>query len=66
MPAQVVDFLINAVNEKCFYIPCPDDEVTPEMDRKRVERAACDITANRPPLSGWHPDFKDIAAKVCN
>ena len=66
MPAQVVEFMINAVNERSFYILCPDDEVTPEMDRKRVEWAAGDITENRPPLSRWHPDFKDIAAKVCN
>ena len=66
MPAQVVEFMINAVNERSFYILCPDDEVTPEMDRKRVEWAAGDITENRPPLSRWQPDFKDIAAKVCN
>ena len=52
MPAQVDEFLINAVNEKWFYILCPDDEVTPEMYRKRVEWAAGDNTENRPPLSG--------------
>ena len=66
MPAQIDEFLINTVNEKWFYILCPDDDVTTEMYRKRVEWAASDITENRPPLSGWHPDFKDIAAKECN
>ena len=66
LPTQVVQFMIDAVNERSFYVLCPDDEVTAEMDRKRVEWAACDITENRPPLSRWHPDFKDIAAKACN
>ena len=66
LPTQVVQFMIDAVNERSFYVLCPDDEVTAEMDRKRVEWAAGDITENRPPLSRWHPDFKDIAAKACN
>jgi hypothetical protein len=40
-----------------FYILCPDDEVTPEMDRKRILWAAHDIVDNHPALSRWHPDF---------
>ena len=40
-----------------FYILCADDEVSPEMDRKRILWAAHDIIDNHPPLSRWHPDY---------
>ena len=33
------------------------------MDRKRIRWAAEDITENRPPLSRWHPDYKDAFAR---
>src|SRR5262249_10662064 len=46
-----------------FYIICPDNDATWEMDRKRIEGAAQDITENRPPLSRWHPDYKEAFAK---
>lgn len=58
LPDQVVGRLIEALSAGDFYIVCPDDEVTPEMDAKRILWAAGDITENRPPLSRWHPDFK--------
>jgi NAD(P)-dependent dehydrogenase (short-subunit alcohol dehydrogenase family) len=58
-PDQVVDMLIQGMNEGDFYIICPDDEVTREIDNKRILWAAQDITQNRPPLSRWHPDYKD-------
>jgi hypothetical protein len=45
-----------------FYIVCPDNEVTSELDAKRIAWAAGDITENRPPLSRWHPDYKDAFA----
>lgn len=59
MPEQVVDRLIGSLREGHFYIVCPDDEVTPEMDRARILWAAGDITENRPALSRWHPDWAD-------
>jgi NAD(P)-dependent dehydrogenase (short-subunit alcohol dehydrogenase family) len=63
LPKQVVDVLVAALERGDFYILCPDDEVTPAMDRKRILWAAGDITENRPPLSRWHPDHaKDFAA----
>jgi hypothetical protein len=49
--------LLAALDRGDFYIVCPDDEVTPAMDRKRILWAAGDITENRPPLSRWHPDY---------
>lgn len=66
LPRQVVDFMIDAVNFGSFYILCPDDEVSTEMDHNRIRWAASDITENRPPLSRWHSDHKEAAAKACN
>lgn len=57
LPMQVVEFMLSAIESNDFYIICPDDEVTPDMDRQRILWAAGDITENRPPLSRWHPDF---------
>lgn len=59
MPEQVVDFMIDAVDAGDFYIICPDDQVTPAMDRKRIMWSAGDIAYGRPPLSRWHPDYAD-------
>ena len=59
LPEQVVDVMIAALERGDFYILCPDDEVTPEMDRKRILWAAGDIVDNRPALSRWHADYAD-------
>ena len=59
---QVVDELLRAVAVGEFYIICPDNDVTHEMDRKRIRWAAEDIVQNRPPLSRWHPDHRDAFA----
>jgi NAD(P)-dependent dehydrogenase (short-subunit alcohol dehydrogenase family) len=61
-PEQVVDMLIEGVTAHDFYILCPDNEVTREIDNKRILWAAQDIINNRPPLSRWHPDYKDAFA----
>jgi len=58
-PDQVIDMLIDGMNKGDFYILCPDNEVTREIDNKRIRWAAGDITENRPALSRWHPDYKD-------
>jgi NAD(P)-dependent dehydrogenase (short-subunit alcohol dehydrogenase family) len=57
-PDQVIDMLIEGMNQGDFYIICPDNEVTREVDNKRMLWAAQDITQNRPPLSRWHKDYK--------
>jgi NAD(P)-dependent dehydrogenase (short-subunit alcohol dehydrogenase family) len=62
LPDQVIDVLVAGLVRGDFYIMCPDDEVTPAMDRKRILWAAGDITENRPPLSRWHPDHADAFA----
>ena len=66
LPEQVVDFMIDAIDAGSFYILCPDDEVSTDMDYRRIRWSAEDIIENRPPLSRWHPDYKDAAAKACN
>jgi NAD(P)-dependent dehydrogenase (short-subunit alcohol dehydrogenase family) len=61
-PDQVIDMLIDGMNQGDFYILCPDNEVTRAVDNRRILWAAQDITQNRPPLSRWHPDYKDAFA----
>ncbi len=60
LPEQVVDELLAGMARNDFYILCPDNDVSRELDQKRILWAAMDITANRPPLSRWHPDFKEM------
>ncbi|HTR13454.1 MAG TPA: SDR family NAD(P)-dependent oxidoreductase [Roseiarcus sp.] len=56
-PEQVVDFLIDGMGRGDFYILCPDNEVTRDIDERRILWAAHDIVDNRPALSRWHPDY---------
>jgi NAD(P)-dependent dehydrogenase (short-subunit alcohol dehydrogenase family) len=56
MPDQVIDYMLAALERGDFYIICPDDETTLEMDRKRILWSAGDLVENRPALSRWHPD----------
>jgi NAD(P)-dependent dehydrogenase (short-subunit alcohol dehydrogenase family) len=63
MPEQVMDVLLERMGKGDFYIICEDNEVTNAVDFKRITWAAQDVTENRPPLSRWHPDYKDAFAK---
>ncbi len=54
---RTVEHLLNRVAENDFYVLCPDNEVSSEIDNRRVSWASQDITENRPALSRWHPDF---------
>jgi len=58
LPQQVADHLLAEMERGDFYILCPDNDVTPELDRRRIEWAAGDMTENRPALSRWHPDYE--------
>jgi len=62
-PDQVIDMLVEGMARGDFYILCPDNEVTREIDNRRIMWAAQDITQNRPPLSRWHADYKDAFAE---
>lgn len=63
MPDETIDYLLEAIAENRFYIICPDNDVTREMDHKRISWAAGDITERDTPLSRWHPDYKDEFAE---
>ncbi|TCS67663.1 short-subunit dehydrogenase [Primorskyibacter sedentarius] len=58
-PEEVVAHMLPRLEKGDFYIICPDNEVTSEMDARRIRWAAGDIAENRPPLSRWHPDWAD-------
>jgi NAD(P)-dependent dehydrogenase (short-subunit alcohol dehydrogenase family) len=63
MPAQVIDYLIAALERDAFWIICPDDETTNEMDRKRLMWNALDPILDRPALSRWHPKYAHAFAE---
>jgi len=58
-PDQVVDMLVERMGNGDFYIICPDNDVTTDVDNRRILWGAEDIIRNRPPLSRWHPDYAD-------
>jgi NAD(P)-dependent dehydrogenase (short-subunit alcohol dehydrogenase family) len=59
---QTVDFMIEKLEAGDFYILCPDNDVSRELDERRILWAAGDIVENRPPLSRWHPDYAEAFA----
>jgi NAD(P)-dependent dehydrogenase (short-subunit alcohol dehydrogenase family) len=59
---QVVDFMLESIARGDFYVLCPDNDVTREMDEKRIAWAAQDLIENRPALSRWHPDYAEAFA----
>jgi hypothetical protein len=63
MPQQVVDFMISELDAGRFYIICPDNDVDRHTDNLRMTWTMQDITEDRPPLSRWHPDYKDKFAE---
>lgn len=57
VPEEVVQFMLHAIENKDFYILCPDNETPRELDERRLQWNADDIISNRPALSRWHPEF---------
>jgi hypothetical protein len=60
---QVVDYMLAGIDEGDFYILCPDNDVSSELDKKRIQWAAGDLIEGRPALSRWHPDYAQAFAK---
>jgi NAD(P)-dependent dehydrogenase (short-subunit alcohol dehydrogenase family) len=58
-PDQVIDELVERMGKGDFYIICPDNDVTTDVDNRRFLWGAEDIIRNRPPLSRWHKDYAD-------
>ncbi|WP_068115415.1 SDR family NAD(P)-dependent oxidoreductase [Tropicimonas marinistellae] len=61
-PEQTAEFTMQKLAARDFYILCPDNEVSRELDEKRMAWAIGDIIENRPPLSRWHPEYADAFA----
>jgi hypothetical protein len=57
--STIVDVLVERMGNGDFYIICPDNDVTTDIDNRRILWAAADMIRNRPALSRWHPDFQD-------
>jgi len=58
-PEETIEFMMTRLEAGDFYILCPDNDVTREIDERRILWAAGDIIENRPPLSRWHPEWAD-------
>lgn len=60
---QLVAYFLARLDAGDFYILCPDNAVTPEMDVRRIEWAMHDMIDNRPALSRWHPEWAERFAE---
>ncbi|KAI1813481.1 hypothetical protein GGS20DRAFT_475090 [Poronia punctata] len=58
-PEQVVDYLEKKMAEGQFWVICPDNDVTEDMDRRRILWNTNDIILGRPPLSRWREEYSD-------
>ncbi len=62
---ELIEYFAKRFAADDFYILCPDNEVSPELDARRIQWAADDMIQNRPALSRWHPDWKaEFAAYI--
>jgi short-subunit dehydrogenase len=59
MPGQVVDYLVQKMGEKKFYVIVPDNDVTEEMDGKRMLWDRLDLVEGREPLTRWRDGYKE-------
>ncbi|KIM52316.1 hypothetical protein SCLCIDRAFT_1223899 [Scleroderma citrinum Foug A] len=57
---ETVQYMLERVRSGEFYIICPDNETTREMDHLRIMWAASDLVERRPALSRWHKDWKPL------
>lgn len=55
-PDQVASYMFDKIKQKQFYILCPDNAVTNEIDHKRMVWNLRDITEGRPALSRWREE----------
>ncbi len=58
LPEQLVDYMLDKLGQGDFYIICPDNDVSEEIDAKRILWGAGDVASKRPALSRWHPDYQ--------
>tara|TARA_Y100000758_G_scaffold298304_1_gene259321 strand:- start:2607 stop:3470 length:864 start_codon:yes stop_codon:yes gene_type:complete len=55
---QVANRLLEGLARSDFYIFCEDNEVSRELDQRRMQWNADDLIQNRPALSRWHPEYR--------
>lgn len=60
-PQQVVEYAEEKMAEGKFYIICPDNDVSEEMDKKRMLWDRLDLVQGRPPLTRWREDYEEQA-----
>lgn len=58
---QVAEELFKRVENE-FFIICPDNDVSWELDQARMQWNLDDVLKKRPALSRWHPEHKDAFA----
>ena len=63
LPSQVAEYAYKKIGENAFYIVCPDNDVSEELDQARMAWGANDVTEGRPALSRWNEEWKDRAAE---
>jgi NAD(P)-dependent dehydrogenase (short-subunit alcohol dehydrogenase family) len=57
---ETVQYLFEKLKLGSFYIICPDNETSSELDMLRMRWGAEDLTEGRPALSRWHPEYKPV------
>ncbi|KAH6656436.1 hypothetical protein BKA67DRAFT_654772 [Truncatella angustata] len=62
-PEQVVEFLEAKMEQGQFWVLCPDNEVSEDLDAKRMLWSAGDAVRGRKPLSRWREEYKEEAAE---
>ncbi|KAK4938769.1 hypothetical protein LTR10_020872 [Elasticomyces elasticus] len=62
LPSQVVEYGVKKINDKKFYIICPDTDVDEALDQARMTWAVGDVVEERSALSRWDEKYKDDAA----
>lgn len=57
-PDQVASYMERKMRDGKFYIICPDNDVSEDMDKKRMLWSVNDIIQERQPLSRWRDEYK--------
>ena len=63
LPSQVAAYAEKLIEDKKFYIVCPDNDVDEALDQARMTWQMQDVTENRGALTRWDGKYKDEAAE---
>lgn len=63
LPGQVADYLEGKMAEGQFWVICPDNDVSEDLDRRRMTWGTGDMLEGRPPLTRWRENWKEKAQK---